>query len=58
MSPRTGRPPLEHPRRKIERFRVTDAEHELLATSAEHAGVPLADWLRARALTAAKRAAR
>jgi hypothetical protein len=54
MTPRTGRPPAELPRKTNVQFRVTDPEQALLA---EAAGDPKAvnAWARDRVLAAARR---
>lgn len=55
MTPRTGRPRLDNPRREIVRFRVTADELARLAAAAEKASQVVADYCRDRALSASKR---
>lgn len=55
MSPRTGRPPIDNPRTDTIKFRVTPDEHATVSAAAERAGQNLADWMRAKLLSAAKR---
>lgn len=56
MSPRTGRPPSDDPRRRLISIRLTDSEYELVTRAASYKDVPLAVWVRERVLAAAKRA--
>jgi len=55
MVPRTGRPPVDNPRRIIRRIRLSDAEDASVVAAAEAAGQDVAEWMRDRVLAAAKR---
>lgn len=56
--PRTGRPPLDNPRRHVDSIRTTDDERQLMLAAAEKAGQSLGEWMRRELVAAAKRAAR
>jgi len=51
-----GRPPVDNPRRNIERVRTTDDEHALIESAASAAQMSPADWMRKTLIAAAKRA--
>jgi len=53
-----GRPPLENPRSKMVNTRMTQREYALVAEAAEASGLRVAEYVRVKALAAAKRAAR
>ena len=55
MTPRTGRPPVKHPRTVTIRYRLTDAEAQMLNQAASSAGRSVTDYARDKALGAAKR---
>jgi hypothetical protein len=59
MEPRRrGRPPLDNPRRNIERIRTTDDEHALIEAASTVAGTTPAEWMRTTLIAAAKRQTR
>ena len=58
MTPRTGRPPSDNPRRYIIRYRVTEAEMDLLSLAAANVQISPAEYARERALAAAKASTR
>lgn len=58
VSPRTGRPPSEDPRRRSVNLRLTEEEYLLLMEVAAHTDTPVAVWARERVVAAARRARR
>ena len=52
---RTGRPPIDNPRRHIIPIRLTDDEYDAVLNAARAAGDILGPWIRARAVAAARR---
>jgi hypothetical protein len=55
MSPRTGRPPSDNPRVNVIPVRFTDAEVAVLKAAAEKVGAKAGEYIREKALAAAKR---
>ncbi|HJQ00098.1 MAG TPA: hypothetical protein VJ851_00730 [Jatrophihabitans sp.] len=55
MSPRTGRPPSGNPRTHAVPIRLTDDELTELKTAADRAGMKTGEYIRQKALAAAKR---
>lgn len=58
VSPRTGRPPSDDPRRRSVNLRLTEAEYALVAEASSYVDTPMAVWARERVLAAARRALR
>lgn len=56
MTPRTGRPPSDNPRNNVIPVRLADNEKALIEAAAAKAGVRTGEYIRDRALAAAKRA--
>ena len=54
--PRTGRPPVDKPRRNVQSVRLSDDELLDVMNAAEKAGVPVGVWIRDKTVAAAKRA--
>lgn len=55
MTPRTGRPPSDNPRRHVRSVHLTDNEDALITAAAKAAGKPVTAWIREKAVAAAKR---
>lgn len=58
VSPRTGRPPSDDPRKRSVNLRLTETEYALLLEAASYVDTPVAVWARERVLAAARRALR
>lgn len=55
MTPRTGRPPSDNPRRRVRSVHFTDTEDALVEAAAQAAGKPVTAWIREKAVAAANR---
>lgn len=53
--PRTGRPPVDNPRKIVRSVHLTDDELATIETAAEQTGKPVTVYIREKALAAAKR---
>lgn len=53
-----GRPKVDNPRDHVVSVRLTAAERELCAAAADNADDSLSNWVRTRAVAAAKRSKR
>jgi hypothetical protein len=58
MSPRTGRPKVDDPHKRVVSVRLTEQEHEACVEAAQKSGQRLGAWMRASAVIAVKRAKR
>lgn len=56
--PRTGRPKVDNPRDHVVSVRLTATEREQCAAAADNAGDSISNWIRTKAVAAAKRSKR